>query len=36
MAHKLDMEVIAEGVEAKERMKALSYIGCDFEWLKGV
>lgn len=31
MAHKLDMEVIAEGVETKEQMKALSYIGCDFD-----
>lgn len=29
MAHKLDMEVIAEGVETKEQMEVLADIGCD-------
>lgn len=30
MAHKLDMKVIAEGVETKEQMQVLVDIGCDY------
>ena len=30
MAHKLNIEVIAEGVETKEQSDILTVMGCDF------
>ena len=30
MAHRLDLTVVAEGIETEEQMKRLQALGCDY------